>query len=114
MSRLATKLAKLEARKRAREPRLFYVPGTEIIRAMPFEVWAENTRRQQAELIERCAAYAKELEVTDTHTPANVGSDPLPALPPGQKRPNYIFTTEGNTEYQIETATGRKVAIGRK
>ena len=124
MSRLASRIAKLEARKAKAVPREICVIGTRLHdrfeedengvwrRKSYFteETYAEFARSQQSRLLTELAEFADQLnegEDADTQAP-HVGTTTERApLPPGQKGKRFVFTMEKGREIEIDTLTGK-------
>ena len=131
MSRLASRIAKLEARKAKAVPREICVIGTRfpdrweedengVWRRKPYfteETYAEFAREQQSRLLAELAVFAEQLdEAEDSDAQAEslpiVGNDCRAPLKPGQKSPKFIFETDkAGNEWQTEVATGIRIKV---
>lgn len=125
MSRLASRIAALEAKRKANErPEFEYgifagqpLYTTEerdgVVYCLPLhttEIFAEMALRQQSELMTRLTEYdaAIDAEETDEAT-VSVGADDQ--IAPGHVRPNFIFRMEGGKEIQVNTRTGERTVV---
>lgn len=131
MSRLASRIAKLEARKAKAVPREICVIGTRfpdrweedengVWRRKPFfteETYAEFARNQQGRLLAELAEFAAQLDEGDDND-AQAESLPIVGimterapLPPGHKGKRYLHTTKGGKQFETDTHTGQTVEI---
>lgn len=124
MSRiLASRIAKLEAKRKANEvpmrelgsfasKPLWRVEESDgVLRGVPLftsDEYADFARKQQSALLAELNEKVIELEAEETHVGKSEGLAPIL---PGQKRPNFIYINEGGKEVQIEIATGRKAVV---
>ena len=127
MSRLASRIAKLEARKAKAVPREICVIGTRfpdrfeedengVWRRKSYfteETYAEFARNQQSRLLAELAEFAAQLDEGDDND-AQAESLPIVGimterapLPPGHKGKRFVFTMEKGREIEIDTLTGK-------
>ena len=128
MSRLASRIAKLEARKAKavpreigiiveRFPRRWEEDENGVWGRKPYfneDTYAEFARNQQSRLLAELAEFAKQLdegEDSDVQAP-HVGTMTERApLPPGAKGKRYLHTTKGGKQFETDTHTGQTVEI---
>lgn len=124
MSRLASRIAKLEARKAKAVSREICVIGMRfpdrfeedengVWRRKPYfteETYAEFAREQQSRLLAELAVFAEQLD--EAESLPIVGNDCRAPLKPGQKSPKFIFETDkAGNEWQTEVATGIRIKV---
>jgi len=124
MSRLASRIAKLEAKRKANEaPKVIAVIGGpysrmiedpdrpgHLIWPQPPGGYAAFVLAQQTRLLAEVARLAAELEEPD-EAPSSVGILP-DQLAPGHRKPNFVFRREGGKEIQIDTRDGTRTVVG--
>ena len=131
MSRaLASRIAKLEARKAKAVPREICVIGTRfpdrvelidgVYHIRPYfteETYAEFARNQQSRLLAELAEFADQLNEGED-SDARAESLPIVGkvterapLPPGTKGKRYLHTTKGDKQFETDTHTGQTVEI---
>ncbi len=131
MSRLASRIAKLEARKAKAVPREICVIGMRfpdrfeedengVYHIRPYfteETYAEFAREQQSRLLAELAVFAEQL---DEGEDSDARAESLPIvgkvterapLPPGTKGKRYLHTTKGGKQFETDTHTGQTVEI---
>ena len=124
MSRLLSRIAKLEAKRKANEqPEFEYgifagqpLYTTEerdgVVCCLPLhttEEFAAMAFRQQSELMTRLTEYDAAVDAEESEATVVVGADDKVA--PGHVRPNFIFRVEGGKEIQIDTRTGERTVL---
>lgn len=124
MSRLASRIAALEAKRKSNEQSEFEcgifagqpLYTTEerdgVVYCLPLhttEEFAAMAFRQQSELMTRLTEYDAAIDAEDGEAPVSVGADDQ--IAPGHVRPNFIFRMEGGKEIQIDTRTGERTVL---
>lgn len=125
MSRLASRIAALEAKRKANEqPEFEYgifagqpiwreEERGEVVHFMPLhttEEFAAMALRQQSDLMTRLTEYDAAIDAEEVdETPVAVGADDQ--IAPGHVRPNFIFRMEGGKEIQIDTRDGTRTVL---
>ena len=125
MSRLASRIAALEAKRKANEQPEFeygifagqplYTTDERdgVLYCLPLhttEEFAAMALRQQSDLMTRLTEYDAAIDAEEVdERPVAVGADDQ--IAPGHVRPNFIFRMEGGKEIQIDTRDGTRTVL---